>query len=185
MVFSDYEVRKMGFKTKDATEYLIAECIGSFEETMNTRVITKKCRGIVKKKVVKPDGTGVLKYSMHMPWGIYTEIFGMEDEAVIDGVKTYGMNNPHKELSIVEQIFNEDDNEKLLAYPNCVVETGRARKIENGAEEVAEIECEIAVSPDEYGNGSYEALVSELTDETVATKWMTEFTPDLVRIKTV
>jgi hypothetical protein len=36
--------------------------------------------------------------------------------------------------------------------------------------------------PDEYGNGMYEALASELTDETAKTTWMNAFTPELVRI---
>ena len=185
MVFSEYEVRQVGFKFEGENAYTVAECIGSSEETMNTRVISKKCRGVVKKKVVKPDGTGVVKYSMHMPWDIYVKVFGMEDETVKDGVKTYGINSTHGKFSMVVDVFDEDDNEKLKAYPNCVVETGKTTKTENGAEEVAEVELEIAVSPDDYGNGLYEALVSELEDETVKTTWMTAFEPELVRVATV
>ena len=37
--------------------------------------------------------------------------------------------------------------------------------------------------PDEFGNGLYEALVSELTDETAKTTWMTAFTPELVQVE--
>lgn len=181
MVFSEYEVRQVGFKFEDENSFIVAECIGSCEETMNTRIISKKCRGVVKKKVVKPDGTGTLKFSLHMPWDIYVKAFGMEDETVKDGVKTYGINTTHKKFCIVEQVFDEDDNEKLKAYPVCVVETGKTTKTENGAEEVAEVELEVAVSPDDYGNGLYEALVSELSDETLKTTWMTAFTPELVQ----
>lgn len=181
-VFSEYEVRKIGFKFVGEEEYITAECIGSCEEAMNTRVITKKCRGVVKKKVVKPDGTGTLKFSMHMPWDIYVKVFGMENESVKDGVKTYGINNTHKVFSLVEEVYDEDDNKKLKAYPNCVVETGKTTKTENGAEEVAEMELEVAVSPDDFGNGLYEALVSELTDETVTNTWMTAFEPSLVQV---
>lgn len=184
MVFSEYEVRQVGFKFEGEEDFIVAECVGSCEETMNTRVITKKCRGIVKKKVVKPDGTGTLKFSMHMPWDVYVKAFGMEDETVKDGVKTYGMNSTHQKFCIVEQVFDEDDNEKLKAYPVCVVETGKTTKTENGAEEVAEVELEVAVSPDDYGNGVYEALVSELADQTVKSSWMTAFTPELVRTTT-
>ena len=183
VVFSDYEVKEAGFKFEDETEYLTTECIGSYEEAMNTRVITKKCRGVVKKKTVKPDGTGVLKYSLHMPWDIFVKAFGMEDPELIDGVMSYGIGSVHKKFSHVVHVFDEDDNEKLIAYPNCVVETGRGKKTENGAEEVAEVELEIAVSPDDYGKGAYETLVSELKDETVKTTWMTAFTPELVRKK--
>lgn len=182
-VFSEYEVRQVGFKFDGDNAYTVAECIGSSEETMNTRVISKKCRGVVKKKVVKADGTGVVKYSMHLPWEIYTKLFGMEDETVKDGVKTYGMDSVHGKFSMVVQVFDEDGNEKLKAYPVCVVETGKTTKTENGAEEVAEMELEVAVSPDEYGVGLYETVVSELgtSDATVKSTWMTAFTPALVR----
>lgn len=181
-VFSEYEVREIGFKFGNEQEAITCECIGTAEETMNTRVITKKCRGVVKKKVVKPDGTGVKKYSLHMPWDIYVKIFGMENEKVVEGVKTYGINNTHGKFCLTEHIFDEDDNEKFKACPNCVVETGKATKTENGAEEVAELEIEIAVSPDDYGNGLYEALASELSDTTVKSDWMKKFDPAKVNV---
>lgn len=174
-VFSEYEVREIGFKFKDSEEALTAECIGTGEETMNTRVIVKKCRGVVKKKVVKPTGEGVKKYSMHIPWNIYTKIFGMDNAKVIEGVKTYGIDNTHEVFVLTEKILDEDGKVKYKACPNCVVETGKAVKTENGAEEVAEMELEIAVSPDEYGVGLYEALESELQDGEAKTNWMKKF----------
>lgn len=178
---SDYEVRNIGFKFEKDEDHIVTECIGSYEETMNTRVITKKCRGVVKKKVVKADGTGVLKLTLHIPWDIYVKTFGMDDETVKDGIKTYGINTKHGVFSLTVDVFDEDDNEKLKAYPNCVVETGKATKVENGAEEVAEMELEVAVSPDEFGNGLYEALVEELSDTTLKSNWMTKFTPEMAQ----
>lgn len=182
MIFSEYEVREIGFKFKEGTGTLTAECIGSCEETMNTRVITKKCRGIVKKKVVKADGTGVVKLSLHLPWEIYVQAFGMEDGKVVEGVKAYGVDSRHGEFCMTERVFDEDFNEKLKAYPNCVVETGRATKTENGAEEVAEMELEVAVAPDEHGVGVYEAIVSELDNARIKEDWMTNFTSEMVRV---
>lgn len=181
-VFSEYEIRELGFRFKDDEEAIIAECVGSGEETMDTRVVSKKCRGVTKKKVVKPTGTGVKKYSMHMPWDVYVKLFGMENAKVIDGVKTYGINNTHGVFCLTEKVLDEDDNVKYKACPNCVVETGKAVKTENGAEEVAEMELEIAVSPDDYGNGLYEALDSELKEETVKTNWMKKFDPASVQV---
>lgn len=182
-VFSDFELDKWGIKIKGTETYVVIECVGSCEEEMDTRIITKKCRGIVKKKKVKPTGTGKYKITAHIPWAVYTDIFGMNVEGLIDGVKAYGSNSVHKEFSSVMHVTDEDGVEKYKAYPNCVVETGLARKIENGAEEVAEVEMEVSVSPDEYGNGLYEALAEELTDTTAKNTWMTAFTPDLVQVK--
>ena len=36
--------------------------------------------------------------------------------------------------------------------------------------------------PDEYGNGEYHVLATELTDEAVKSKWMTAFEPSLVQV---
>ena len=180
-VFSEFEVKKMGFKFKSAEAYNTVECIGSSEEEMNTKIITKSCRGVVKKKVVKGDGTGKLNVSLHMPYDIYVQAYGMELDSLIDGVKAYGQNSRHEEFSVVQDVFDEDGNEKLKAYPSCIIESGVVRKVENGAEEVAEIELEISVQPDDFGNGMYEALASELTDETVKNTWLTAFEPSLVQ----
>lgn len=184
-VFSEYELRKMGIKTKDSEAYKSADCVGSCEEELDTRIISKKCRGITVKKVVKGAGTGKLKLSMHIPYDIYTDVYGMDIDTLIEGVKGYGTSSIHKEFAIVQDVFDEDGTEKFKAYPKCVIETGVARKIENGGEEVAEIELEVSLMPDDYGQCMYEALAADLKDETVKTTWMTAFTPALVQAKTV
>ena len=181
-VFSEYELREVGFKFKNSEAYTSVECVGSCEEELESRIITKLCRGIVKKKVVKGTGNGTLKYSMHIPYEIFNKAYGMELDTLIEGVKAYGSNSVHERFSIVEHVFDEDGNEKYKAYPECVIESGVVRKIENGAEEVAEIELEVSVMPDDFGNGMYEALASELSDSTVKSKWLTAFTPELVQV---
>lgn len=180
-VFSDFELKQLGFKFKSATEYASVPCVGSCEEEMGAKAITKSCRGVVVKKIVKGTGSGTLKVTAHVPWNVYTSAYGMNLKTLIEGVKAYGRNSIHEGFALVADIEDEDGAEKLKAYPNCVMETGVARKIENGAEEVAELELEISVMPDEYGNGMYEALVSELKDETVKTAWMQNFDPSLVQ----
>lgn len=180
-VFSEYELREMGVKFASAEAYTAANCVGSCEEELDTLVITKKCRGVVAKKTVKGAGSGKLTVSMHMPWEVYTKAYGMELDTLIEGVKAYGTNSRHEAFAITQHVFDEDGDEKFKAYPNCIIETGKAGKIENGAEEVAEIELEISLAPDAFGNCVYEALASELTDETAKTTWMTAFTPEMVQ----
>lgn len=180
-VFSDYELDEIGFKFEDSEAYQSAKCIGSYEEEMEVKVITKSCRGVIAKEIVKPTGRGTIKLTAHMPRAIYLDMFGMNLDSLIEGVKGYGRNSVHKHFSMVAHVTDEDGAEKLVAYPNCIVMSGKTGKIENGAEEVAQIELEVSVSPDEFGQGMYDALVEELTDDTVKTKWMTEFTPALMQ----
>lgn len=183
MVFSEFELDQLGFKFKGDEAYTSANCVGSFEEEMESKVVTKSCRGVVTKKVVRGTGNGTLKISLHMPWDIYVKAYGMELDTLIEGVKAYGRNSTHINFGMVAHVKDEDGNEKFKAYPNCVMESGIARKIENGGEEVAELEIETSCMPDDYGNGMYEALASELTDENVKTTWMTAFTPELVQVE--
>lgn len=180
-VFSEYELREMGIKFKSSEAYISASCVGFCEEELESKVITKKCRGVVIKTTVKGTGSGTLTISMHMPYEVYEQAYGMKLDTLIDGVGAYGQNSHHEAFSIVQHVFDEDGNEKFKAYPNCIIQTGVSRKTENGAEEVAELELEISVMPDEHGNGMYEALASALTDETVKSTWMTAFEPSLVQ----
>lgn len=181
MVFSEFELKAMGFKFKKGSAFESVNCVGSSEEEMNAKVITKSCRGVVTKKVVKGDGTGTLKITAHIPYEVYVQAYGMELDTLIEGVKAYGQNSRHEAFSVVQDVFDEDGNEKFKAYPNCILESGVTRKIENGAEEVAEIEMEISIMPDEFGNGMYEALAEGL-ETTVANKWMSGFEPSMVQV---
>lgn len=181
---SEFEVDKLGFKFKGEESYQSVECIGNLEEEMTAKSVTKSCRGVVRKRRTKGTGEGTLKLTAHIPYAVYTKAFGMELDSLVKGVKAYGRNSVHPEISIVAHVVDEDDNEKLKAYPNSVVTTGVTRKIENGAEEVAEIELEIGVMPDAYGNGLYEVAVEDLEDDSIAEKWMTEFNPDMVQVAT-
>ena len=178
-MFSEYELKEIGIKFKDGEAYQKVECIGSCEEEMESRTVVKKCRGIVKKTKTKGTGKGTLKISAHIPYAIYTEAYGMELDTLKEGIKAYGQNSVHKEFAITQLVEDEDGNVKYKAYPNCVIQSGIVRKIENGAEEVAELELEVSVMPDDYGNGMYEALKES---STAISNWMTAFTPAMAQV---
>lgn len=181
-VFSDYEVNKMSLKFADEQgQAMPMDCVGSVEEEMTAKVITKKCRGVVIKNIVKGTGEGVLNISVHMPYDVYKKGFGMENDDLKEGVIGYGSKSVHPEFCLAEHILDEDGVEKYKAYPKCVFAKKSVVTTENGAEEVAEIEGEITVSPDEFGYGVYEALADDL-DEPTKTAWMTNFTSELVQV---
>lgn len=179
---SEFEVKKIGFKFEGTDAYKSVECIGSMEEDMAVKTVTKKCRGVVKKKRSRGTGEGTVKVTAHIPYAIYVEAFGMDLDSLKEGVYAYGQNSIHKNFAMVANVEDEDGNEKLKAYPNAAMNTGVVRKIENGAEEVAELELEIGVMPDDFGNGMYESPVEE-DDEDTVNEWMTAFTPEMVQVE--
>ncbi len=178
---SEFEVKKIGFKFEGSDAYKTVECIGSMEEDMAVKTVTKKCRGVVKKKRSRGTGEGTVKVTVHMPYDIFVEAFGMNLPSLKDGVYAYGQNSKHPNFAMVANVEDEDGNEKLKAYPNSAMNAFAGRKIENGAEEVAELEVEVGVMPDEYGNGLYETLVEE-GDEETTNEWMTAFNPEMVQV---
>lgn len=184
-VFSEAEVRKIGVIIGDATEADVNECVGSWEEEMQVKTVTKKCRGVVQKSRTKGTGNGTIKASLHMAQDLFASMFGMKSEDLKDGVIAHGTSSIHPVFCVTALVLDEDDNEKLKAYPSCTIQSALSRKVENGAEEIAEIEVEIAVLPDKYGYGMYEAVVSDLEDEQLKENWLSSFKPEMARVETV
>lgn len=183
-VFSEFEILEQYIKVNGSENYKNMSCVGSSEEELEVKVVQKKCRGVVVKEKAKGTGKGTLNENVHVPYDIYNDIYGMNRDNLIDGVKAYGQGSTHPEFSLTQKVIDEDDNVKYKAYPKCVLNSGPKRPVENGQEEVPELELGISLSPDENGECVYEALESELDPE-VAKKWLTEFTPELVKIQTV
>lgn len=181
-VFSDFEIDQMSVKFTDAEAAVEMNCIGSVEEEMLAKEITKKCRGVIIKDVVKGTGEGTLTISAHVPHEIFKQAFGMESDTLATGVLAYGTASRHKAFCLTMHVVDEDGAEKYKAYPNCIFKARPTISTENGAEEVAEVEIEVAVMPDANGFGMYEALADGLA-ENIATSWMANFTPELVAVQ--
>ena len=107
----------------------------------------------------------------------------MTREKLAKGVYAYGENSRHPEFSLTQKVLDEDENVKYKAYPRCVLTSGPARKIENGAEEVAELEMTIDLMPDENGECMYEAFESELESDDIKQQWLTNFSLELITAK--
>lgn len=132
------------------------------------------------KEKVKGTGSGTLTESLHVPRDVYNKMYDMTRANLKKGVYAYGQNSSHPEFSITQRVLDEDDEEKFKAYPRCILESGPKRSVENGQEEVPELELTITLLPDDNGECMYEALKSEL-DEEVAGKWLEHFDTSLVQ----
>lgn len=178
-VFSEAEVSEIGIKIEGATKADISKCVGTAEEEMEVKTVTKRCKGVVTKSRTKGTGKGTVKLSLHMAQDLFASLFDMENEELADGVIGYGDTSVHPVFCLTEKLEDEDGNIKYKAYPKCSIQTGFSRKVENGAEEISEIEIEIAVMPDDNGFGLYEAVATDIT-ESIQAAWMENFTPELV-----
>lgn len=182
--YSEFEIKDFAIKFPEDEKHTICGAVGSCEETLNVKTVTKKYKGIEGKTRTKGTGTGELKLSIHMGYETFCKAYGMNNDDFIDGVHVYGQSSTHPTFSVTEKVEDEDGVLKYKAYPNCTIKEGISRKVENGGEDVAEIEMTLSVMPDEYGNGMYEAICSDIAED-VAGKWMSDFTPVLVRTQTV
>lgn len=185
-IFSEYDVKCLNFIFTDGENKDVwpVKVIGKLEEESEVRNMIKKGRGVTIKNRTWGTGAGTLKLTAHMPYGLYIKLHGMDSPALAEGVHAYGYDSRHPEACVTGDVFDEDDVEKLKAWPVCVVSTGPARSVENGAEEVAETDLEIGFSPDVNGLGVYEALAADVT-EAIKTGWMDSFAPALVAAPTV
>lgn len=179
--FSRWELRKFAIKMKGSEAFKGADCVGKIEDEYEIKRIVKKCRGVDKKVRHKPI-SGTLKLTMHIPYDIYCAMFDMERDDLVEGVQGYGVNNIHRDFAAVGELYNEDDEMMLVAYPNCASAVGPNTVVENGVEEIAEVELEISLMPDDNGYFRYESLEDDLTEgnASIASQWMTAFTPELV-----
>lgn len=179
-IYSKYEIKKSHIKVANDAKAYSLNCMGSLETELNMKTVTKSCEGVVKKKRNRGDGTGTATMSLHIPLELYYKIYGMDVKGLKEGIKAYGKNSVHPEFSFTGLVKDEDGNELLLALPVCVASTGPKDNIENGAEEVAEVEIEVDLMPDENDECKYECLVDKLPEDIQTDKWLSEFDPSMV-----
>ena len=175
-VYSYFEADQLAIKVAGDNDYTRDDCIGSIEVERETKTVTKSCRGVVKKRKTKPTGNGTITLKMHIKLALYRKLNAMTNEGLQPGVYAFDNTESMPEASLTARVKDEDDNIMFLGYPRCKVEEINKLTIENGAEEVAEVEMKLSYMPDDYNKGEYQALADELTGNALtAENWMTTF----------
>nr|BDD47233.1 hypothetical protein 7 [Bacillaceae bacterium] len=155
-------------------------CVGSVEGETTLKELIKMCEGVEVRKKTKPEKID-LTISAHIPVPVIRDFFGLKADNLKPGIYAYAKESKGKEFVFTADVIDEfEDVTKLIAFPKAVSATGFKFAIENGADEVAEMEVEVTCYPDEKGNLYYEALTSELSDATVEDAWHTNFNYALV-----
>jgi len=182
-VYSYFEADQLAIKVAGDNDYTRDDCIGSIEVERETKTVTKSCRGVVKKRKTKPTGNGTITLKMHIKLALYRRLHAMTNEGLQPGVYAFDNTVAMPEASITARVKDEDDNIMFLGYPRCKVEEINKLSIENGAEEVAEVEMKLSYMPDDYNKGEYQALADELTGTVLTpSTWMTDFSSEAAQL---
>ena len=184
-VYSYFECDQLAIKVAGDEAYTRDDCVGSIEVERETKTVTKSCRGVIKKRKTKATGNGTLTLKMHVKLALYRKLYAMTNEGLQPGVYAFDNTVAMPEASLTARVKDEDDNIMFLGYPRVKVEEINTLSIENGAEEVAEVEMKLSYMPDDYNKGEYQALEIELTgNELTAENWMTDFSSELAQAET-
>ncbi|MBS5114127.1 MAG: hypothetical protein KHY88_00240 [Erysipelotrichaceae bacterium] len=180
--FSEYQVDEMSIILAGEITAIPFGCVGTSEESLDVKNISKKCKGVVTRSYTKQAGTGELKITAHVPVDVYNKIYGMINKKLKDNITSFG-DASMPTFKIMQKVLDMDDQIKLKAYPNCTMKTGPARKIDATVEEIPELEMTIALASDENKQCMYEALIDQKKPEDLklVTDWMTSFSYELVK----
>ena len=183
MDFEDYKIIEGTIAIDDAVATSFG-CIGTLEGTSEIETVEKKCEGAVVKtikKVTKVDVT----LTGHPYTAVLRNVAGMTNEGLKEGVYGYGANVKSKKIVFTAKVEDMEGNIKYIAFPNMDDVKGLTIKVDNDVTEIEMKDFEFSALKDENNMFYYEALEKDLTDEEVKSKWLTNFTPDLVKIATV
>ncbi|WP_431030054.1 phage tail protein [Lysinibacillus sp. LZ02] len=159
-------------------------CVGKIEGSSESVAIVKKCEAVEKKRKSKVQKM-VLTLSAHVKVATLRRIFGIKNNGLKPGVYRYGTDSIGEDFTLTATAIDEfEDEQKLIAFSNCANNTGFKITVENGVEEVAELELEYTALPDVSNGIYYEAYLAELdevTKEQFVSDWHSNFTPELVK----
>lgn len=158
-------------------------CTGSLTVETEIKEVVKTCEGTPSKtwpKPVKMSGTFV----GHVPVEVARRAFGLKTDDLVKGVYAYGENSIGGSGIFTWETLNIDETEKkFLAFPNGSFAGGLKISIENGGDEIAQVEMPINFMKDKNREFYYEAFESDLGDENVKEKWLKEFNLELIEKK--
>lgn len=177
--FEDYKIVEgsIQFKGEEAIGF---GCIGSMEGTSNTEEVVKKCEGAVVKKIKRVTDISVT-VTGHAKIPALRGIAGLNNEGLKTGVYAYGTDTFSKPFKFTAKVLDMEGNIKYVAFPNLSDVKGLNFNINNEATEIEMKDFEFSALADENKKFYYEAYESELEDANVKEKWLTNFTPELVK----
>lgn len=157
------------------------EAPGKLDITPSVRTRQKSSMGLPVASFSRRTGSGSVTVSGHYPTDFYSDWTAEHgDTGVKAKVATDHKGAVIPAMCLTAKVMDENNNVLYLAFPRTVISNDWTQSVDNTSDDVAEVDMTMTYQPDEHGNGYYKALESDL-DETTKSKWMTQFTPSLVR----
>lgn len=177
--FDAVRVKNVALQYSDGTETDMFECMGAIEGETEMRKIVKRCGGTTLKSISRPIEHNLVLNGF-APVSAIRNIFGISNKDLKEGVYSYGVDSKGKTFCLTADVIDEfEDITKVMAFPNSNSASGFRFTVDNDADELAYVELEFDVNPDEVGQFLYEAFVDEI-DEEVKSEWHTGFSRELV-----
>lgn len=177
--FEDYKIEEgsIQFQGEEAISF---GCIGTLDGTANIEEVVKKCEGKVVKKVKRITDLAVT-LTGHAKIAASRKLMGLSNKGLKTGVYAYGADIFSKPFVFAAKIKDMEDNIKYIAFSNLTDTKGLFVNVSNDITEIEMKNFEFSALADTNNKFYYEAFESELEDETVKQKWLTNFTPELVK----
>lgn len=179
MDFEDYKIIE-GTITIDDEISTSFGCIGTLEGTSDISAVEKKCEGSVIKTVKKVNKVDVA-LTGHPYTAVLRSVAGMTNEGLKEGIYGYGANIKAKKIVLTAKIEDMEGNIKYIAFPNMDDVKGLTISVNNDVTEIEMKNFEFSALKDANKMFYYEALEKDLKDEDIKSKWLTNFTPELVK----
>ncbi|SFH68611.1 hypothetical protein [Pisciglobus halotolerans] len=156
-------------------------CTGSLSVEPEIQEVVKMCEGVEAKRYSKPirlNGTLV----GHIKVAVLRDIFGLTADDLKDGVYGYGSKSVGGSGALTFDVTDiTEETVKYIAFPNVSFTGGLNFSLENGGDEIAQIEIPFAAHLDKNKKFYYEGFADEITDEDVKSGWHENFDEELVK----
>lgn len=166
--------------TENATAF---GCIGSLTVEPEVEEIVKNCG---RTQISATSKTKYLNVTIeaHLKRGVAQKIFGLENTDLKEGVYGLSANAVKKDFIFTAVVYDMTRNvKKLIAFPLVSNVSGFSLNLDNSATEVQTMSLDFRAMKDSNNMFYYEAYESEITDTTVKNTWLTQFSPNLVKVE--
>lgn len=179
--FDEYKVTNASIQWFDGKTYtpgVKLGCTGKLELETEMKSVVKKCEGDEVRHVDIPtqiQGT----WTGHLPVENLRKVWGLTNDGLQQGVYSYGTNSRQGRGILTFEVLDLDETVSMMrAFTNMQFSDGLKWELENGGEEIAEIEQAFIAMKDDNNQFYYEALSADL-DADLKSKWLTGFQPEL------